>query len=114
MTGSENLELAVIRGQDTVAGALKGFISHAVTGFVDGPCLGVATAYFNVGGYSLLADSLVQVTGVRLLLGAGPTLPENRRRVLRTDSAKPQRAARTRLRQALEGHEQNLLVERDH
>lgn len=114
MTAVEKPELAVNRGQDTVAGALNGFISHAATGFVGGACLDVATAYFNVGGYSLLADSLDQVTGVRLLLGAEPTPPENRRRALRTESANPQRAARTRLRQALEGHEQNLVVERDH
>ncbi|WP_419847869.1 hypothetical protein [Candidatus Poriferisocius sp.] len=33
---------------------------------------------------------------------------------LRTESANPQRAARTRLRQVLEGHEQILLVERGH
>lgn len=52
-----------------MAGALNGFISHAATGFVGGACLDVVTAYFNVGGYSLLADSLDQVTGVRLLLG---------------------------------------------
>lgn len=114
MTAVEKPELAVNRGQDTVAAALNGFISHAATGFVGGACLDVATAYFNVGGYSLLADSLDQVTGVRLLLGAEPTPPESRRRALRTESANPHRAARSRLRQALEGHEQNLLVERDH
>ncbi|MCQ3810445.1 MAG: helicase [Acidimicrobiia bacterium] len=114
MTAVEKPELAVNRGQDTVAGALNGFISHAATGFVGGACLDVATAYFNVGGYSLLADSLDQVTGVRLLLGAEPTPPESRRRALRTESANPQRAIRARLRQALEGHEQNLVVERDH
>ena len=107
-------ELAINQRGQTVAQALTGFIAHAATGFVGGACLDVATAYFNVGGYSLLADSLDQVTGVRLLLGAEPTPPENRRRALRTESANPQRAIRARLRQALEGHEQNLVVERDH
>ena len=114
MTRVEKPELAVNRGRQTVAGALNGFISHAATGFVGGACLDIATAYFNVGGYSLLADALDQATGVRLLLGAEPTPPESRRRALRSESANPQRAARTRLRQALEGHEHNLLVERDH
>ena len=114
MTGVEKPELAVNRGRQTVAGALNGFISHAATGFVGGACLDVATAYFNVGGYWLLADALDQATGVRLLLGAEPTPPESRRRALRSESANPQRAARTRLRQALEGYEHNLLVERDH
>ncbi len=114
MTGVEKPELAVNRGQQTVAGALNGFISHAATGFLGGACLDIATAYFNVGGYSLLADALDHATGVRLLLGAEPNPPESRRRALRSESANPQRAARTRLRQALEGHEHNLLVERDH
>ena len=114
MTGVEKPELAVNRGEQTVAAALNGFISHAATGFVGGACLDIATAYFNVGGYSLLADSLDHAAGVRLLLGAEPVPPESRRRALRSESANPQRAARAQLRQALEGHEQNLLVERDH
>ncbi|MCY4037459.1 MAG: phospholipase D-like domain-containing protein, partial [bacterium] len=114
MTGFEKPELALNRDGQTVAEALCGFISHAATGFVGGAGVDIATAYFNVGGYSLLADSLDQATGVRLLLGAEPAQPESRRRALGSESANPQRAARTRLRRALEGHEQNLLAERDH
>ena len=114
MTGVEKPELAVNRGGQTVAEALNGFISHAATGFVGGACVDIATAYFNVGGYSLLADSLDHATGVRLLLGAEPTPPESRRRALRSESVHPQRAARTRLRRALDSHEQNILIERDH
>ncbi|MDE0215980.1 MAG: hypothetical protein OXN79_05295 [bacterium] len=87
MTAVEKPELAVNRGEQTVAGALNGFISHAATGFVGGACLDIATAYFNVGGYSLLADSLDRATGVRLLLGAEPMPPESRRRALRSGSA---------------------------
>ena len=114
MTGVEKPELALNRGGQTVATSLSGFISHAATGFVGGASLDVATAYFNVGGYSLLADALDQASGVRLLLGAEPVPPENRRRALRTESVHPQRAARSRLLQALASHERNLLVERDH
>ena len=114
MTGFGKPELALNRDGQTVAEALCGFISHAATGFVGGAGVDIATAYFNVGGYSLLADSLDQATGVRLLLGAEPAQPESRRRALGSESANPQRAARTRLRRALEGHEQNLLAERDH
>ncbi|MCY3851350.1 MAG: phospholipase D-like domain-containing protein [Acidimicrobiaceae bacterium] len=110
---AEKPELAVNRGAETVAEALNGFVSHAATGFVGGTHLDIATAYFNVGGYSLLADSLDRTTGVRLLLGAEPTPPENRRRALRTESAHPQRALRTRLRQALDGHERDILTDRD-
>ena len=114
MSSAEKPELALNRGSQTVAEALSGFISHAATGFVGGAGVDIATAYFNVGGYSLLADSLDKATGVRLLLGAEPAQPESRRRALGVESVNPQRAARTRLLQALEGHQQNLLTERDH
>lgn len=106
-------ELAVNRGGRTVADSLNGFISHAADGFVGGARLDIATAYFNLGGYSLLADSLDRVNGVRLLLGAEPVPPENRRRRLGEESVRPERAARTRLRRALEGHERDLAAERD-
>ena len=66
----------------TVAEALNGYISHAATDFVGGARLDVASAFFNVGGYALLADSLDRVTGVRLLLGAEPAAPERRPRAL--------------------------------
>ncbi|MDE0321006.1 MAG: hypothetical protein OXI97_14105 [Acidimicrobiaceae bacterium] len=107
-------ELALNRDGRTVADALNGFISHAATGFVGGASIDIATAYFNVGGYSLLADSLDQATGVRLLLGAEPQPPENRRRALRTEPAHPMRAARSRMRSALDEQEQHLRFERDH
>ena len=107
-------ELALNRDGRTVADALNGFISHAATGFVGGASIDIATAYFNVGGYSLLADALDQATGVRLLLGAEPQPPENRRRALRTEPAHPTRAARTRMRSALDEQEQHLRFERDH
>ena len=101
-------ELATNRAGDTVAEALNGFISHAATGLVGGARVDIATAYFNLGGFSLLADSLDQATGVRLLLGAEPTPPERRKRKLGVESAIPERAARTRLKQALASHEHSL------
>ncbi len=114
MNGSMKPEFVVNRDGRTVSEALSGFISHAATGFVGGASLDVVTAYFNVGGYALLADSLDQVNGVRLLLGAEPTPPENPRRALRSESVHPRRAEHSRLRRALDGHEQNLVIERDH
>ena len=80
--GEAKPELAVNRDGRTVADAISGFITHAATGFVGGARLDIATAFFNVGGYSLLADSLDQLTGARILLGAEPTPPENRTRRL--------------------------------
>ena len=106
-------ELALNRDGRTVAGALSGFIAHAATGFVGGARLDIATAFFNVGGYSLLADSLDLLTGARILLGAEPTPPENRTRRLGVEYARPERAARVRLSQALADHQRDLATERD-
>ena len=106
-------ELATNRAGRTVAEALNGYITHAATGFVDGARLDIASAYFNVGGYSLIADSLDHLTGARILLGAEPTPPENRPRTLGDESARPERAAAARLRRALEGHERDLTTDRD-
>ena len=114
MTMVEKPELAVNRDGRTVGEALNGFITHATTGFVGGAAIDIATAYFNVGGYSLLADALDQATGVRLLLGAEPEPPENRRRALRSEPVQSQRAARARMRLALDDQEQNLRFERNH
>ncbi len=114
MTAVEKPELAVNRDGHTVAEALSGFITHAATGFVGGASVDIASAYFNVGGYSVLADALDQATGVRLLLGAEPQPPENRRRALRAEPPQEQRAARARMRRALDDQEQNLRFERDH
>ena len=106
-------EFAVNRAGRSVADAVNGFVVHAATGFVGGARLDVATAYFNVGGYSLLADSLDHVLGTRLLLGAEPKPLEKRRRVLGVESVYPARAARARLQGALEDHEGDLAAERD-
>ena len=106
-------ELATNRAGRTVAEALNGYISHAATDFVGGARLDVASAFFNVGGYALLADSLDRVTGVRLLLGTEPAAPERRPRALGVESLGVERASRQRLRRALEGHERDLAAERD-
>ena len=106
-------ELAVNRDGRTVADSVNGFITHAATGFAGGARLDIATAFFNAGGYGLLADSLDRLTGARLLLGAEPAPPENRRRMLGLESARPERAARARLNRALESHERDLATDRD-
>ena len=106
-------ELAVNRGGRTVADSLNGFIAHASAEFVGGACLDIATAYFNVGGYSLLADSLEELNGARILLGAAPAPPEKRRRALGSESVDPERAARERMRRAMENHERDLTSDRD-
>ena len=107
-------ELALNRGTETVAAALSGFISGAATGLVGGTRIDIATAYFNVGGYVLIADSLDDARETRLLLGAEPEPAENRPRRLSVEPVRPLSALRARLLAALEDHEQNLKVERDH
>ncbi len=113
MTAEPRPELATNRAGETVAEALSGFITHAATDFVGGASIDIATAYFNLGGYALLADALDHVNGVRLLLGAEPRPPERRQRALGTESVFPDRAARDRLRKALDGHQQALSIDRD-
>jgi len=67
----------------TVAAGLNGFIEHAATAYREPLRLDIATAYFNLGGYTLLADSLDRLSETRILLGAEPEAPENRPRRLR-------------------------------
>ena len=113
MTGTAKPELAVNRAGGTVAVALNSFIREPTTHRVGGAGVDIATAYFNVGGYALLADALDQATHTRLLLGAEPTPPEQRPRPLGRESHLPARAARDRMRQAVAEHETHLLSDRD-
>ena len=106
-------EIATNRAGETVAEALTGFITDAATSYIGGARLDIATAYFNLGGYALLADALDHVNEVRLLLGAEPKPPERRQRALGKESLFPDRAARYRLRKALSGHQQALSIDRN-
>ena len=113
MTGIAKPELAVNRAGHTVAEALNSFIGGPTTNWIGGTGIDIATAYFNVGGYALLADALDQTTSTRLLLGAEPTPPEQRPRPLGKESHLPTRAARDRVRHAVAEHETHLLSDRD-
>lgn len=106
-------ELAVNQHGATVADALDGFISHAADGLAHDVRLDIATAYFNVGGYSLLAESLDKLVSVRLLLGAEPVPPERRARALRREPVNARRAELRRVGDALDSHESALAVDRD-
>lgn len=113
MTGLAKPEFATNRSGETVADAVNGFLTYAGTGLVGETHVDIATAYFNVGGYSLVADALDHADGVRILLGAEPDQHDRRLRPLKAESASPRRAARLRLRRALEGHERDLAEARD-
>ncbi len=112
-SGEAKPELAVNQHGATVADALDGFISHAADGLAHDVRLDIATAYFNVGGYSLLAESLDKLVSVRLLLGAEPVPPERRARALRREPVNARRAELRRIGDALDSHESALAVDRD-
>jgi hypothetical protein len=113
MTLPEKPEFAVNTSDATVADALNGFIRYAKDGLVGETHLDVATAYFNVGGYQLLADSLDGLDGVRILIGAEPDDRDRRVRHLRSQPSSAMRAGRVRLQRALQGLERDLAQGRD-
>lgn len=111
MTTSPKPTFATNRPGERVADAVNAHLEHLRSWTKDYE-VGVATAYFNPGGFSLLADELEQLAQVRLLLGAEPERPERQLRPLK-ESVSPTRAARARLRRALEGHARSLELDRD-
>ena len=111
MTSTAKPTFATNRPGQRVADAINAHLEHLRSWNKDYE-VAVATAYFNPGGFGLLADELEQLGRVRLLLGAEPERPERQLRPLK-DSASPARAARARLRRALEGHDRSLVLDRD-
>jgi len=106
-------ELAVNQHGATVADALNGFIGHAADGLAHDVRLDVATAYFNVGGYSLIADLLDKLHSVRLLIGAEPGPPERRTRALGSEPVNARRAELRLVGDLLASHEEALAIDRD-
>jgi hypothetical protein len=99
------------RGDESVAAALNAHLAHLRTTLIEPYQLAVASAYFNVGGYRLLADELDHPRSVRLLLGAEPDAALRPRQL--DEPASPARARALRLRRALEGHDRGLAEARD-
>ncbi len=97
---------------DTVAADLVSALHHYVAHGYPAPGLDIATAYFNVGGYSVIAAGLNDVGPVRLLIGAEPTDAEVRTRrttlhELRSNDPHPA------LSEAVDANIQALAEERD-
>ena len=97
---------------ETVADALNTLLHGMRTHLAVVPPIAIATAFFNPGGFRLLADELEQVGPVRLLLGAEPD-PDARARVRPLASGRGRQADRQQLRRALEGHSRGLTADRD-
>lgn len=72
----------------------------------------IATAFFTLEGFRLLADDLEQVNGVRLLLGAEPE-PEFARRERRPGDPPPGRLAEREVRESLGQLDHGLARHRD-
>jgi hypothetical protein len=99
------------KGQ-TVARALAGYWQGLLDRMKEPPTLAISTAYFNPGGFTLLADQLERAGHVRLLLGAEPDVAEDlsRLRPLSGDHL-PEDDGRIRLAEALREH--HRLMEED-
>lgn len=95
-----------------VADAISKMISNASEGRVAPTGVDIATAYFNVGGFVLMAEALEAAGPVRLLLGAEPVDYEVRSTITPL-SVLGARRGNPRLRQALEDHAMALAEDRN-
>ncbi len=101
-------EILTNRPGELVGESIRGYLEHLRTSLVQPYELDVATAYFNLGGWQLVAGELDHPQRVRILLGAEPPDPE--RRVRRLDD-EHERSERQQVRRALEGHGRDLQAE---
>jgi superfamily II DNA or RNA helicase len=97
---------------ETVAHALNELLHGMRTNLAQPPAVSIATAFFNPGGFRLLADELEKAGNVRLLLGAEPEL-DDWRQVRPLSAGRGRQAQRQQLRRALEGYTRDLQVDRD-
>lgn len=104
--------IATNREGELVADALNSRLSFWRTEMVNAPEVAIATGYFNVGGFMLLAQELEQVRGVRLLIGAAPQPPEQKLRRL-AEPTDASRAERRQLENALSQVDEWIRHERD-
>lgn len=99
MTG-ERREFVDNRGDNTVAEA----IMRAAAYYGNSREIAIASGYFNLAGFSIIAEALEAAPSVRILLGSEPVPPAPRRSVLPgpTPSEPPLRERLTELRHSLE------------
>ncbi|MPZ51777.1 MAG: helicase [Acidimicrobiia bacterium] len=112
MNSNHHPEFATNRDDRTVADALNGHLGWVSDTWAKPFEVAIASAYFNPGGFGLVAHTLEQVPKVRLLLGAEPDSRRARPRHLDRDTP-PQRAQRAQVRNALATHERDIQRDRD-
>ena len=107
-------ELATNRPGEETADAVSRFLSYAAE-LPGNPRVDIATGYFNLGGYTLLADALDEVGQVRLLLGAEPQpdFGESRVRAVGKEPPNPRRSEQLLIERALEGQDRTLAAGRN-
>src|SRR5581483_9834920 len=101
-------EFLTNRAKERVGDGIRSYLRQLRETLAKPYKLDIATAYFNLGGYMLLASELDHPSQVRILLGAEPPEPERRVRKL----GEP-RTERQQLRHALEVHEHELRLDSD-
>ncbi|BBL79300.1 helicase [Rubrobacter xylanophilus] len=105
-------EVVTNKKGETVAKALAGYWQGLLGAMKEPPKLAISTAYFNLGGFNLLADQLEQAAHVRLMLGAEPDVAEDLSRLRHlTGDHLPEEDGRIRLAEALKEH--HRLMEED-
>lgn len=100
-------------GEETVAAAVLGLLQGLRETWKEPPALAIASAYFNVGGFTLLAPELEQTGPVRLLLGADPTDAALRTTLRPLQARSRRKGVDPTLPPALEHHETALREDRD-
>lgn len=96
----------------TVAQAVAAHLDYIRDTWAKPAEVAIATAYFNPGGYSLIAEQLDEIGPVKLLLGVAPDEERGRIRNL-SAGATPKAAKAAKLRQALSGHVRSIEEDRD-
>lgn len=95
-----------------VASALNLWWLDATDQLKNAPALAIASAFFNPGGYQVLADALERMSSVRVLLGAEPD-PALQVRALRPLGGPLRSAERARVRDAMAKHQKQIVVDRN-
>ena len=105
-------EFATNRDGERVADAIAGYFDQLIGAWRDPFDLAIATAYFNPGGFALLAKQVERAGSVRLLLGAEPKSDLAQVRHLSREVA-PSRAEGRRLEEALRTLEGDVVADRN-
>ena len=104
--------IATNREGERVADRVSGYLGGLRAQWAEPPTVSIASAFFNPGGFVLLADELEATGPVRLLLGAEPQAePVPMRRL--SDDVRPAVAARRVIAERVEAHWAGLALERD-